>query len=92
MTNQRAEIATQLMAAMLVGHKATKNNIEFAAHQSTIAADELLTRLAVPTAAGLTSEQGEAIASAVRSLRYGAHPMRSPHADDLVRLFPEIKL
>ena len=39
----------------------------------------------------LTNEQMESIAAAIRSLRYGAHPHRSPHADDLVKLFPEIK-
>lgn len=41
---------------------------------------------------GLSKEQTEAIASSIRSLRYGAHPHRSPHADDLVKLFPDIKL
>lgn len=40
----------------------------------------------------ISKEQAEAIASSIRSLRYGAHPHRSPHADHLVQLFPEVKL
>lgn len=46
----------------------------------------------VAPAPALSKEQTEAIASSIRSLRYGAHPHRSPHADDLVKLFPDIKL
>ena len=44
----------------------------------------------VPAVGITTREQRSAVASAIRSLRYGAHPLRSPHADELVRVFPEV--
>lgn len=44
----------------------------------------------VPAVGITTQEQRSAVASAIRSLRYSAHPLRSPHADELARVFPEV--